>query len=188
MNFPPRSFAARIRQGLLALVLSAAGMLPADLRAGIELIPNDKFADDGTSWKFFADKGATAEMSVEKVDNEPALCVTVTATDEESEPSPENVVNVRVQRLFGEISADARYHVRFKAKAETDAGIVSFISPEKESARVLWRTVLKLDSGWKEFAFDITARDTADQCVFGFARLGGITNKYWFKDIVLTVD
>ena len=98
------------------------------------------------------------------------------------------MVNVRVQRLFGEISADARYHVRFKAKAETDAGIVSFISPEKESARVLWRTVLKLDSGWKEFAFDITARDTADQCVFGFARLGGITNKYWFKDIVLTVD
>lgn len=163
-------------------------LCPANLFAGSELIPNDKFADDAISWKLSADKGATAETSVENIDNEPALCVTVTATGEESDPAPENVVNVRVQRLFGEIAADAKCHVSFKAKAEKDIGIVAFISPEKESARVIWRTDVKLDSGWKEFAFDFTARDTANDCVFGFARLGGGTNKYWFKDIVLTAE
>ena len=158
------------------------------LRAGSDLIRDDKFADAGASWMLSAGKDASAKISVEKVDNEPALCVEVTVRGDATEANPDEPVNVRVRRSSGEITSGATYRVSFKAKAEKDAGIVSFITSEKESARVFWRTGVALDSEWKEFAFTFDARDSGTDCVFGFTRFANISNKYWFKDIAVTKD
>ncbi len=190
MNLPLRSGARILSLMTLPSVLTALGLFfcSPDLRAETELIPNDKFADDGASWTLSLAKEVAARMSVEKADNEPALCIDVEGSGEGSEASPDNIVNARVHRLFGEISAGTQYRISFKAKAEKDISIVSFVSPQKDGARVLWRMDVKLDPEWKEFAYNFTARDTANDCVFGFSRLGNIANKYWFKDVVLTAD
>ena len=189
MNIPLRSVPRILSPAALPVVLAVLGLLffSATTRAGNELIPNDKFADDGTSWKPNFAKGLDARISVEKVDGEPALCVEV-SSDNESEPTPENVPLARIERIFGEISTGTAYHINFKAKADKDASIVSFVSPDKEGARVLWRMDVKLDSEWREFTYNYTGSDTASNCVFGFSRLGNSTNKFWFKDVVLTAD
>ncbi|CAN5340343.1 hypothetical protein BH09VER1_BH09VER1_27400 [soil metagenome] len=161
-------------------------LLPASLHAETELIANDKFSDDGASWKLSNGPKITANMSVEKVDGEQALCVAVDMggeTDGAAEP-----VLVRVQRLFGEVAAGKNYRVSFKAKAEKDVNIVAYVSPETDGARVLWRNEIAVGADWKEYSFTFTGRDSAPDGAFGFARLGAMTNRYWFKDIVLSED
>lgn len=185
---PPISPAIPAFAPALLVVLGLLCYCSLTLHAGNDAIPNDKFADDGASWKLAVGRDVAAKMSVEKVDNEPALRVEVTVSGDATEANPEEPVNVRVRRPFGEITSGATYRISFQAKAERDAGIVSFISSEKEGARVFWRTGVALDSDWKEFTFSFDARDTGSDCVFGFTRFANTSNKYWFKDIVVTKD
>jgi len=174
---------SRTFPGFLTLMVASLGlfMFALDLPAETSLIANDQIADGGTAWKLTAGKGAAATISVEKVDNEPALCVEV-----ENDSGEE--VDVRIHRLFGEIIADNTYQVAFKAKAEQAVDIIPFINPASEAARILWRVSTPLDTGWKEFHFTFKGRETANECGIGFSHLGKGTNKFWFKDIVLTTD
>lgn len=180
LSFPSPSF-CRFPFAGTAFALIVSCLFLAQTRAETELIPNDKFADDGASWALTAGQGVDATMSIEKVDDEPALSVVV-------ENTTEQLVDVRLQRLFGDVSTDVGYRVTFKAKAQHDDGIVAFVSPVTEGARILWRTEIPLDVDWKEFAFTFKGNDTASGCALGFARLGKGTNKFWFKDIVLSSD
>lgn len=152
-----------------------------NLSAETVLIANDKMADDGAAWKLMHSKGADAILSVEKVDNQQALCVEVQNDSGEE-------VDVRIYRLFGEIIADNTYHVTFKARARQEVAIIPFINPVSEAARILWRVSTPLDTDWKEFHFTFKGKETANECGLGFSHLGKGTNKFWFKDIVLTMD
>ena len=188
MNHSPRSFVRAcfrpLRKASTASCALFAGLLmaalPASLPAQSELIPNDKFSDDGASWKLSSGPKISTNMSVEKVDGEPALCVAVDMAGE-AEGSKESVL-VRVQRLFGEINSGQNYRITFQAKAEKDVDIVAYVSPEKDGARVLWRNQVAVGADWKEYTFTFSGKDSAPDCAFGFARLGTISNKYWFKD------
>ncbi len=167
----------------LATLFAIAGLClcPLHLHSETVLIADDKIADEGSAWKLLAGKGAEATVSVEKVDNEPALCVEVQNDSGEE-------VDVRIHRLFGEIIADNTYQVTFKAKAQQAVDIIPFINPASEAARILWRVSAPLDTGWKEFRFTFKGRETANECGLGFSHLGKGTNKFWFKDIVLTTE
>lgn len=186
---PDKSFCPlTIRTYVFALLVTLGVLFyPPIVQAQTELIPNDKFADDGASWRLAAGASGAANMSVEKVDNESALCIEVQGGGK-SEANSETVAMTRVYRLFGEINADANYRISFKAKSQNSRDIVSFISPEKENARVLWRTSIKIEPEWKEFSFPFVSKDSASDVVFGFTRLGDAANKFWFKDVVLTAE
>jgi hypothetical protein len=163
----------------LSLLLCAAGPLAAQS----ELIPNDKFADEGAAWNLQSAQDAAASLSVVDDQGEKALLVTV-----EAPADSENAPDVRIQRLFGLIDSGKDYHITFQAKSETPAAINPYIYPQNEGAKVLWRTTANLEPDWKEFTFTFKGRDTADNCVLGFAGLGKSGNKFWFKDVVLTAD
>ncbi len=171
-----------IKTPLLALLLLAA--VAARLGAQTELIPNDKFADDGASWSLKVPPEASASESIVDDGGEKALCIDVQESPQDQKTPPD----IRVQRLFGEISSEKNYRISFQAKASEPGKIVSYIYPKNEGARVLWRTEIKLDSEWKDFTYTFKGRETADNCVFGFSGLGKATNKFWFKDVVLTED
>lgn len=177
------------RASLALALLVATGLfcLSARIRAGEQLIPNDRFADDGASWKVVVAKELDATMLVEKVGGEPALCVEVHSPNE-AEPSPDNIPIAFISRPCGDIDAGGSYHISFQAKAEKEISIVSFIRPENEVSRILWRAVFKIDSEWREFNYSVTVDDSGGNCEFGFSRLGDTTNKYWFKDIAVTKD
>lgn len=177
----------RVSLAFASLVATGLFCLSTQIRAGEELIPNDRFADDGASWKVVAAKELNATMLVEKVGGEPALCVEVRSPDED-EPSPDNIPVAFISRPCGEIDAGGSYHITFQAKAEKEIAIVSFIRPENEHSRILWRTDLKIDPEWREFNYSFTASDSASHCDFGFSRLGNTSNKYWFKDVVVTKE
>lgn len=168
---------------LAGLVLGTLG-LTGVLCAQTELISNDKFSDGGAAWSLKVPAETNASMSVLNDAGEQALCVDVPENPETGKAPPD----VRIQRLFGEISAEKNYQVSFQAKAADPVKIVPYIYPENEGSRVLWRTEITLNSEWKEFAFTFKGRDTADNCVLGFSHLGKMANKYWFKDVVLTAD
>jgi len=155
--------------------------LSPQLHSQTELIPNDKFSDGGASWKLSTAADAVANMSIEEVDKEPTLLIDVENTSDKP-------VDVRVQRLFGELTADKNYRVSFQAKAQEAVSIIPYIYPENQGARVLWRTEIRLEPDWKEFSFEFKGRDSSNDCVLGFSHLGKLTNKYWFKDVVLTSD
>jgi len=181
MNLSP-IFNRRLIQSLLAA--GAVGLwagIPTRALGQTELIANDKFADQGGSWELLQSKNATANLSVEQVDGEPALCVQVEKTSDDP-------VDIRAQKLFGEISAGKNYRVSFKIKSQEGDEIVPYIYPKSEGARVLWRTQVKTDGDWKEYTFDFKGKDSANDCVLGFSHLGNVTNKYWFKDVTLTSD
>lgn len=164
---------------LLSFVTAVA--ITAGLHAQNELITNDKFSDGGAIWKLSHAIDATANMSVVENEKEQALLIDV-------ENTTEKPFDVRVQRLFGVIDAGKMYHVTFKAKAENAATIIPYIYPENEGSRVLWRVEINVGPDWKEYSFDFKGKDTVDNCVLGFSHLGKLTNKYWFKDVVMTVD
>lgn len=149
-----------------------------------ELIPNDKFSDDGASWTLKTGPEASAGLSVVDDAGEKALRVEV-ATPSEGEGGPPDV---RVQRFFGGIEKDSRYRVTFQARAEQPTKVVGYIYPENEGARVLWRAEAALEPEWKEFTLSFTGRDTADNCVLGFSQLGKMANTYFFKDVTLTAE
>ena len=179
MNFPPRSFAAQA----LAFTVASCGMLisPADLSAETEIIPNDKFADNGASWTLTTGRGAQANMSVETVDGEPALRIAV-------ENSTEDEVPVGIQRRFEEIQAGKSYYVTFKAKAEQDTEVVASISPVVASNRPLWRVAVPLTMEWNEFNFTFKKDGLSTDCSFGISSLGKANNTFWIRDVVLTVE
>ncbi len=191
MNYAPR-FAVQsfgdlpLRKVFVISLALLLAIFPTSLRAETELISNDKFSDDGASWKLTSGPKISANMSVEKVDGEAALCVAVDLGGE-AEGAKEAVL-VRIQRLFGEINASQNYRISFQVKAEKDADIVAYVSPEKDGARVLWRNQVAAGADWKEYSFTFAGKDSVPDCVFGFARLGTISNKYWFKDIVLSAE
>jgi len=110
MNSLFRSRARLLPFMALPTFMAALGLFicSPDLRAENDLIPNDKFADDGASWKLSVGKEVAARMSVEKIDDEPAHCIDVEGSGDGSEATPDNIVNARVHLLFGEISADTR--------------------------------------------------------------------------------
>lgn len=168
------------------LALLAAGMFgfATQLAADTELIANDKFADGGATWALKAAQDASASMSIVEDGADKVLLVEVSEIPQDKEPAPD----VRIHRLFGEIITDKEYRVSFKAKAEQAAKVISFIYPETEGSRVLWRVETALDSDWKEYNYTFKGRDTADNCVLGFSNLGKMANKYYFKDVVLSSD
>jgi len=168
------------------LALLAAGTLGLafQLNAEIELIANDKFADDGSAWALKTAPDASASMSITEDGSDKVLFVDVAEPPQDKEQAPD----VRLHRLFGEITTDKEYRISFKAKAEQPTKVISFIYPENEGSRVLWRVEVALDADWKEFNYTFKGRDTADNCVFGFSNLGKIANKYYFKDVVLSSD
>lgn len=173
-----------IKAPLIFLAILTLAFFPDPLRAESELIANDKFADEGATWSLKVAPDASASMSVVDEAGEKALCIEVQAPPQDKEMAPD----VRVQRLFGEIIAGKNYHVAFKAKAAEPVKIIPYIYPEKEGARVLWRTEINLDADWKEFTYTFEGRDAADNCVLGFSHLGKTANTYWFKDVALTSD
>ena len=168
------------------LALLAAGTLglATQLTAETELITNDKFADGGATWALKAAPDASATMSIAEDGADKVLFIEVSEPPQDKDPAPD----VRLHRLFGEVTTDKEYKVSFKAKAEQPTKVISFIYPENEGSRVLWRVEVALDSDWKEFNYTFKGRDTADNCVFGFSNLGKAANKYYFKDVVLSSD
>lgn len=166
---------------LCVSLLAATGTV---LWASSDLIPDDKFADDGALWSLKTAAEATASQSVVEEGGEKSLCIEVQAPAGDLETPPD----VRVQRLFGEMVAGKNYQVSFQARAAEPAKIISYVYPENQGARVLWRTEIALDSEWKEFSYTFEGRDTAENCVLGFSNLGRMGNKYFIKDVVLTVD
>lgn len=184
--FPGRHFSDLPIYALALFFVSLAAFYPPSVRAETELLPNDKFSDDAASWKLSNDQKISGNMFVEKVDGEPALCVAIDLGG--AAENPGQLFMARIQRLFGEISKDKNYRISFKAKAEKDAEIVAYVSPEKDGSRVLWRNQIQVGADWKDYTFTFAGRDSVPDCAFGFARLGGTTNKYWFRDIVLTED
>lgn len=160
-------------------IFSLATLALSPLRAETELITNDRFADGGGSWILNSPRGAAASTALEQEGEEPILVVSVQNEDEKP-------TDVRMHRSFGDISAGKSYTVKFKIKATTPNEIVGFIYPENEGSRILWRTVLKTDNEWREYSYTFKGKDTATNCVLGFAQLGKTSNNYSFKDISLT--
>lgn len=163
----------------LACAALLAAALPAT--AQTELIANDKFGDGATSWTLQASRGATAVMDVEKEGDEPVLFVKVEVTEDSND-------DVRIHRVFGDIEQGKNYRLTYKAKASEATTIVPFIYPLETSNKVLFRTEIKLDDDWKEFSHTFAGRETASNCVLGFAQLGKKTNTYSFKDIELLAE
>jgi len=162
--------------------------LPCGLKASSELISNDKFSDDGASWELTTDSGVNIQMSVENVDNEPALCVEVNALADVSGSNPDDIKRVGLRRFFGEVESGRDCRLVFKAKAAQDTSIVASISSKVNPSQPLWRTQIQIPMEWKEFTFTFQCRESVSDAVLSFARMGESTNKYWFKDIVLTID
>ncbi|MFZ4681677.1 MAG: hypothetical protein ACOYMS_04175 [Terrimicrobiaceae bacterium] len=196
LKFPATSAGRRLGRCLqssaptCAILLLSLGLVfaPGNLAAGTEVISNDKFSDDGASWELITDPRVNAVMAIEKVDDEPALLVDVEAETDGSGSNPEDIKRVGVQRLFGELVSERTYRLTFKAKAAKDANIVAGIWSKSNSTTPFWRTQLQILSEWKEFAFTFQSRDAVNDAVLGFVRMGDATNKYWFKDLVLTVE
>jgi len=161
---------------------------PGILTAGTDVISNDKFSDGGASWELITDPSVNAQMSVEKFDDEPALCVEVEAENDGSGSNPEDIKRVGVQHLFGELASEVTYRITFQAKAAQSADLVAAIWSKSNSTIPLWRVLLQFSSEWKDFAFTFQSREALNDGVLGFVRMGEFTNKYWFKDIVLTVE
>src|SRR5690349_14965724 len=134
---------------LLALIAAGTLGLATQLPAETDLIANDGFSDGGASWALKVAPDASASMSVVDEAGEKTLLVDVAEPPSDTQTPPD----VRLHRLFGEITKDKEYKVSFKAKAAQPAKIVSFIYPETEGARVLWRVELPLESDWKDFNF-----------------------------------
>ncbi len=166
-----------------ALFLVTASVIPLtpSLHAETELIANDKFSDGGGSWTLLTAPGASASLSVEQDEGEAALSVVV--QNDDTKP-----VDVRIQRVFGDIEAGKEYTATFKAKCANAAEVVAYIYPENEGSRVLWRVPIKPQPEWQEYTFTFKGKDTASNCVFGFSRMGSNNNTYSFKDIVLKAN
>lgn len=162
--------------GFVTFVFVSMMLWPA--QAETELIANDHFADGGGSWSLNSLSGAAASTSLEQEGDEPVLVVSVQNEDEKP-------TDIRMQRVFGDIVAGKSYLVKFKVKATTPNEIVAYVYPENEGSRVLWRNPFKTDSDWREYSYSFKGKDTASNCVLGFAQLGKISNTYWFKDISL---
>ena len=160
-------------------ILSIATLALSSIHAETELITNDHFSDGGGSWILNSPSGTAASTAMEREGDEPILVVSVQNEDEKP-------TDVRMQRVFGDIVAGKSYSVKFKIKATTPNEIVAYVYPENEGSRVLWRMPLKTDSEWREYSYTFKGKDTASNCVLGFAQLGKISNTYSFKDISLT--
>lgn len=164
-----------------ALLLTAFLAVESPVRAETDLIANDKFSDSGSSWTAQAPPSATVNMTVEQIDDEPVLTVDVQKGPEEG------VDDVRIFRVFGDIEQGREYKVSFKAKADEATTIIPFSYPQDSGARVLWRVETRLEPDWKDYQYTFKGRATESGCVLGFSHLGKLHNKYYFKDIVLSV-
>lgn len=167
---------------LKAVAVVASWALLSVAWAQTELISDNHFADGGASWDLRVASDAVAELSIEGKDAEAVLKIQVNAPDViDAESAPD----VRVQKAFGTITEGKEYKIRFQARAEEPALVVGFIYPATDGARVAWRQEVALTKDWEDHEFTFTGRESAEDCVLGFAKLGAKTNTLSFRHIVL---
>lgn len=170
-------------KSLLFAALSIALCLPCSLMGETELLPDDLESDGGVSWKSKTDGRGGVNISVETVDQEPALSVAVDVSDFDGEPP-----DIRIQRVFGTLDNTRAHRITFAVKAQEPTMIIAFAAPESAGHMIAWRVEIPVTNEWTEHRFEFKPNDAADDVVLGFAHLGKQTNTFWFKNVTVTSD
>lgn len=160
------------------LIAFAAAAVSLPLLSAEE-IDNDWLTDGGASWTTRHEPGMSMSATVANEEGQNTLQVVVSGVTAGS------TGDARVYRMFGGVDAGQSYTIRFQAKAEQSGRVIVFIHPQDSPQQILLRKDVTLNPDWNDFTIKFATKESASNCVLGFAGLGQADNTFAFREITL---